>query len=241
MSTGPLADSKRGLVIFDGDDTLWSTMPIYTAAKQHFAALVSELVSPTTAIIRFDEIDCKNVSLMGFSDKRFPSSMLECYHLLCAEHNRLPNKDIEEKVLGIGQSVFTSPAPNVPDADAVLMRLAQYFDLVLATKGDSAVQWERIRQSGLEHCFRDIYVLESKTSREFESILTAHKCEPCQAWSVGDSVRSDINPAIQIGMYAVVVHSPTWNYEDEPLIPTPRAFVANTLTEAAGLIIERSD
>lgn len=228
------------LIIFDGDDTLWSTMPLYDIAKQRFADCVaSSISSADEAVRRLDEIDHANVATLGFSTERFPRSMVETYRVLCHEAGTLPELEAEARLIDAGRAVFTSPVVPFLDADDALNRLASRFDLVLATKGDLQVQRQRVEQSQLSHFFSEIHILANKTEEEFQTILAAHDYQPSAAWSVGNSVRSDINPALRVGMSAVLVPRTTWQFEDEPLLTSPKLFVRGTLREAADLIIDR--
>jgi putative hydrolase of the HAD superfamily len=212
------------LIIFDGDDTLWSTMPLYDIAKQRFAECVASLISSSDeAVRRLDEIDHANATILGFSAERFPKSMVEAYRVLCHEGGKLPQPEAEAQLIDAGRAVFTSPVVTFPDADEALSRLASQFDLVLATKGDPQIQTERVEQSQFGHFFSEVHILATKTEEGFQAIFAAHNSQPSAAWSVGNSVRSDINPALRAGMSAVLVPRTTWQFEDEPLMESPRA------------------
>ncbi len=233
--------SPRYLIIFDGDDTLWSTMPLYDVAKQHFAEQVADLVpSHDVAIKRLDAIDHSNVAIMGFSPERFPRSLVEAYRTLCEESGRLPKTEIEKRLIKAGRRVFSSPIVTYPDADEALRRLASRFELVLATKGDIMIQNQRVAQSQLGQYFSEIHTLATKTKEEFQAILAAHRRKPSFAWSVGNSIRSDINPALNAGLSAVLIPRITWQFEDEPILQSSRLFVVGTLLEAADRIFERA-
>jgi putative hydrolase of the HAD superfamily len=231
----------RHIVIFDGDDTLWSTMPLYDIAKQRFAEHVADLVtSRDEAIKRLDVIDHSNVAIMGFSPERFPNSLVEAYRTLCEEAGRVPKSKLEKRLIEEGRRVFSSPVVTYPDADEALSRLDYRFKLVLATKGDMTIQAQRVTQSDLGQYFTDIHIFGKKSKEEFKAILAAHRCEPSLAWSVGNSPRSDINPALKAGMSAVLIPRSTWQFEDEPILQSSRLFVVNTLLEAVDIIIDRT-
>jgi putative hydrolase of the HAD superfamily len=232
--------TSNQLIVFDGDDTLWSTMPLYDIAKERFANCVASLIpSAAEAVRRLDEIDHANVAILGFSTERFPRSMVEAYRVICHEAGRPPEPEAEAELLEAGRAVFTSPVVTFPDAEDTLTRLVSQFDLVLATKGDLQIQAERVVQSRLRHFFSEIHILAKKTEEEFLAILAAHTFPPSSAWSIGNSVRSDINPALRAGLSAVLIPRTTWQFEDEPLMESPRLFVKQTLSEAADLVIDR--
>lgn len=229
------------IIIFDGDDTLWSTMPLYDIAKARFADCVRGL-SPSAeeAIRRLDEIDHANVAQLGFSKGRFPGSMIQAYRVLCLESGAVPEPEVESQLLEAGRAIFTSAVVPYPDADESLARLMLRFQLVLATKGDPLIQGQRVEQSGIGHYFSDIRILAEKTDQQFRDILNAHGCAAEAAWSVGNSVRSDINPSLRVGLSAVLIPRTTWQYENEPILSSPRLFVTDTLMGAAELIIQLS-
>lgn len=231
-------EHAQQIIIFDGDDTLWSTMPLYDIAKQRFAGAVAELIpSATEAVERLDAVDHDNVARLGFSRERFPRSMIETYRILCHEAGRIPDSAVEAQLADAARAVFTSPIVPFPDAIDALGSLAPRFELVLATKGDPQVQAQRLMQSQLGGFFSKAHILVDKTEQEFCAILAAHAYEPKAAWSVGNSVRSDINPALRAGLSAVLIPRSTWQYEDEPPVPSPRLFVKPSLREAAELIL----
>ncbi|QEH36464.1 hypothetical protein OJF2_50280 [Aquisphaera giovannonii] len=230
------------IIIFDGDDTLWSTMPLYDIAKARFARLVADLIpAADEAIRRLDEVDHANVARLGFNTERFPGSMVETYRVLCRETGSRPKPEIEAQLLEAGRAVFTSAVVAYPDAAACLARLAPRFRIVLATKGDPTVQAFRIEQSGFGHFFADIRILPEKTDRQFRDIVSAYGIADAAGWSIGNSVRSDINPALRAGLSAILIPRSTWQYEDESPLLSPRLFVRDSLAEAADLIIEMSD
>jgi putative hydrolase of the HAD superfamily len=229
------------IIIFDGDDTLWSTMPLYDIAKGRFADCVRALTpSADEAIRRLDEIDHANVAQHSFTKGRFPGSMVQAYRVLCLECGVVPEPEVESQLLEAGQAVFTSAVVPYPDADACLARLAPRFQLVLATKGDAHIQGQRVEQSGFGHYFTDIRILAEKTDQQFRDILHDRGCIAETAWSVGNSVRSDINPSLRVGLSAVLIPRTTWQYEDEPVLSSPRLFVTDSLTGAAEHIIQLS-
>lgn len=230
--------AKDRLAVFDGDDTLWSTMPLYDIAKQRFADFVADLTtSATEAVSRLDDIDHANVADLGFSPERFPRSMVDTYRVLCREAGKLPDSSVEAQLLHAGRAVFSAPIVPFTDATAALDLLGPRFELILATKGDAQVQAQRLKQSQLSGFFAKTYIFMDKTEQEFQSILAAHGCEPKAAWSVGNSVRSDINPALRAGFSAVLIPRRTWRYEDEPPLSSRRLFIRASLLEAAEVMI----
>lgn len=147
--------ATRGLVIFDGDDTLWETMPAYANAKDRFFRQISDWGYPeSTARPLLETIDVQNVGALRFSRQRFPRSMVETYRELCKRAGQTPDPDREEIAFQIGDGVFSTRMPLLMSAREVLEKLRPHYLLVLCTKGDFAVQHERVTHSGVSFAFR---------------------------------------------------------------------------------------
>jgi putative hydrolase of the HAD superfamily len=222
------------LVVFDGDDTLWRTMPLYTAAKAEFGRVLSSRIGvpPRKAIETLEKLDRANVQRFGFSRRRFPRSMSDAYVALAAAGGWRVDPSFRKDVRLIGESVFLRRSPRIRDAERLLKVLnCVGLKLVLCSKGDARVQRNRIKESGLAHFFTKIYVFPEKGEDQFREVLCEQRVQPAEGCSVGNSVRSDINPALRIGMRAVWIRTETWAYEDEIPIRTRRLSVARNCQE----------
>lgn len=229
---------RKPLVLFDGDDTLWSTMPLYDRVKRLFAANVVHLVASSDEAIDFlDRSDQTNVETMGFSPNRFPLSVVQSYGALCRHHGATIDKEVERKLHQSAEAIFQTPAVTMSGAAPALQRLSPHCHLVLVTKGDQIVQASRLAASGLGSYFVSTLVVSDKTEGQFNAVLDDFQCSPNNAWSVGNSIRSDINPALRIGMAAVWIPFATWRHEEEPLLSHPRLFECQSLASAADVIL----
>lgn len=226
-------------IIFDGDDTLWDTQPLYEQAKKQFAAYLREAsedhVGLADVIDLLNRIDAEKVKLMGFSPARFPSAMIDTYRLVRHMQNQALDPADERAIEAIGYSVFTDAPMVYEDAPQVLSCLKQFYMLCLATKGDFQVQQARIVTSGLESYFDRVYILKEKTDAEYGAILMDIGLQPGQAWVVGNSIRSDINPALRVKIPAVWIARETWLYENDIL--DREVFAAQSLHDAATHIL----
>jgi putative hydrolase of the HAD superfamily len=203
-------------IIFDGDDTLWETMPIYTRAKREFFGEMSSLgFDPQEVENVFETTDVANVSRLGFTKHRFPSSMAETYRSFCDKYQRVAENAVEQRMRGIGYNVFDSPPMVFDSAPRVLARLRSHYKLILATKGDHEVQQSKIAQSGLADFFASIYVLDHKSERELSQILEECELDVSNSWIIGNSLKSDINPGLRLGLKAVWIPYYTWDYEED--------------------------
>jgi putative hydrolase of the HAD superfamily len=204
----------RGLVIFDGDDTLWLVEPLYDEARDAVAEVVASAgLDPARWKELQRHLDVENVSRLGVSTERFPTSCLQAYRLLTAERGASPRRAIERRVWDVASSVFDRRAVPVDGAHRVLDALRPHCSLALLTKGEGWVQEKRIADAGLEDAFDDVSIAPTKDERDFAELLTAFDLRPTRAWSVGNSLASDINPALRRGMNAVWIDAHVWEHE----------------------------
>lgn len=210
--------TNRG-IIFDGDDTLWETAEAYDDAKLQFCSmLVEEGFSSSEILTTLEDIDVANVQNMGFSKDRFYTSMRSTYRILCARHKASINDQTETDIQRVGYGVFTAEVKPSNSVREVLRKsLKAGYKLILATKGDSNIQRAKIKQSGLSPFFSAVYVLENKSDLTFRRIAEECNLDTLHSWVVGDSLRSDINPALRAGFNAIWIKKETWAYErDSP-------------------------
>jgi putative hydrolase of the HAD superfamily len=234
-----LEEGQSGmLIVFDGDDTLWKTQALYDAAKRSFAARMRSLgIQRPDVIDLLDEIDARRVEQLGFTVERFLGSMIEAYERLCRETGQLPSAEV---VADLRRRIPELLAATEVYEDAVeaLNRLAPHYRLALLTKGEERVQARRIAESGLAGYFDRTYIVPQKTEAEYRQVLHDFAVAPRDAWAIGNSARSDINPALRVGMRAVLIPRGRWRYEVEDLVPGDVVTVAS-LSEAAAAILQR--
>lgn len=236
--SSPLERAHLPLVIFDGDDTLWSTQRLYTDAKAVlYGILQARGFAPTMVAQQLDLIEQRKIRDLSYSPERFPQSLVACYRLLLARTS-LPERDRElQRIEQAGRAVFSRRARLAPEVRAILRRLRPHYRLALHTKGDRGTQRKRLRDSGLESLFDYVTVVDEKSPATFADLLRLADSDADDAWSVGNSVRSDINPALSTGMRAIWVQSPSWLHEQEEPVPSPRLFVARSLADILALLL----
>ena len=229
--------NTKPVLIFDGDDTLWRTMPLYDEAKRHFFQLMSRQGFPAKEVEKhFEERDRRNVKSLGFSKRRFGLSMLQTYRQFAHTQRRPVRGSVDRQIIDIRNKIFDAKPKLVPFATMVLESLAPSNRLVLLTKGTKGVQLRRVSTSGLRHFFERIFVVKDKNNATFKQVLHTLKTKPSNAWSVGDSLRSDINPALRYGLNAIWVPSTNWTYEQDVLFSSSRFYKIQSLTEVIAII-----
>lgn len=202
---------------FDADDTLWQNEQFFRITQDRFAELLSEFADPDHLAERLLAAERRNLGHYGFGIKGFVLSMVET--ALEVTENQVPGAVIAE-LLSAGQEMLSHPIHLMPHAGDAIEALAGRFHLVLITKGDLLDQERKLAQSGLGDFFNAVEIVSDKTS---DTYLRAFR-SPQDAMMVGNSLKSDVIPAIQAGAYGVYVpHGLTWALEHaEPPETEPR-------------------
>jgi len=224
--------------VLDGDDTLWFVEVLYDRAR---ASVANYVTRHNLNAERWDRlqrsIDVQNVARFGLSKERFPTSCIEAFEQISAEFGFAVTQQMRRDIYRIAASVFETRAELAPHAEEVLERLHSFADLVLLTKGDETIQRKRIADSGLAHLFSEVYIVEDKSEKSFFDVLHAADVHPADAWSVGNSLASDVNPALWLGMSAIWIDAHVWEHERrETEAADGRLFRATALPEIVPII-----
>ncbi len=220
--SGRRRPSPAPTIIFDADDTLWVTQWLYDQAEQETRLIVEAAGLDGN---RWDEIfqehDRKNVARFGFGPGRIPTSVVAAYTQLCEESGTTVRIDILGELIRSASSMFRRKAPLVGGVQDVLEALRPDYQLVLLTKGDPRLQRKRIKESGLARYFDAIVIVPDKNPDVFSKVCTEFGADLSRSWSVGNSLPSDIAPAMRAGLRGVLVEANSWNYEkrDSGIIP----------------------
>ncbi len=231
----------RTLVIFDGDDTLWLVEHLYDEARGAAAQIVTHAglnASEWEALQR--RIDVENVVRFGVRAERFPTSCVEAYRQVAVKAEAAVLPDVVGRIWKAAASVYERQATPVQDVDSVLNALRPDCTLVLLTKGEDWVQRKRLADAGLEGRFDHVAITPAKYTAEFVRLLKRFNTDAQSAWSVGNSLASDINPALAIGMSAVWIDAHVWEHERRETTPVEgRLFVAERLSAVPKVILAR--
>lgn len=231
-SAGP-----NSMIVFDGDDTLWRTMPLYTKAKRRFFTLLGDLGFDAKCVEEeFEARDVSNVAAWGFTVERFRRSMVETYGAFAQRQGKTPLLRVEQRISGIAMSVARNKTRPMPRAMEVLRALHGRSRLVLLTKGEYALQERRVAESGFQEFFERVVIVEHKQRETFLRLVRELGTSAEWTWSVGDSLRSDISPAIDAGLNAVWIPQETWDYENAQLKDDQRIVRAPSIRELPGIL-----
>ena len=213
----------KGLLIFDFDDTLVSTNSVFDQSKSTFRKIITDLELDVPNLLEIvNNYDKQLVKEKGFINKCFPLSLVKTYHHCCSHHGRSLLPEIESRIWNVGHWVFEQPLQVKDGVQEVLHLLQRHYLLVLLTKGETEHQTNKVKESGLDKFFEEIFVVDNKDVLLFQKMVQQFGMESSKTWSIGNSIKSDINPALMAGINAMLVNAPTWDFEIDTLIsPVP--------------------
>jgi putative hydrolase of the HAD superfamily len=197
-------------LFIDADDTLWENNIYFEQAIHSFITFLDHS-QRTREEVRavLDEVE----RLMGYGVANFTSSLVETYRRLTEKELR--EEDVQQ-VRQFGESIRTHPMQFLDGVKDTLNYLSARHDLVLLTKGDLEEQKLKVERSGVEASFRQVVIVQEKDVATYYQVVSELQVDPKYTWMVGNSPRSDINPALAAGLNAVYIpHPHTWHFEHE--------------------------
>jgi len=215
------------LIGFDGDDTLWHSEGYYRAAGEAFAAIMGRYVDLGDQHVHDSMLatEQRNLKLFGYGAKGMALSMVET--AIAVSDGRISAADIH-RLIELGKTVLQHPVELLPGIREAVEAVAAKHEVVLITKGDLFHQEKKVAESGLADLFRRIEIVSEKNAATYRRVLGEFALQPEQFAMVGNSLRSDIEPVVRLGGWAV--HLPyhvTWAHElengldaDEPHVLT---------------------
>lgn len=202
----------RQHLFIDADDTLWDNNIYFERANHAFITFLNHSqLSPVEVRKVIDEVE----KLMGYGAANFTRSLLETYRRLAERHPR--DEDIEQ-VRQFGMQVASHPIHLIDGVIETLTYLSGRHDLFLLTKGDLDEQKMKVERSGVEDFFQEVVVVQEKDIATYHRMVEQFRLTTAESWMIGNSPRSDINPALAAGLNAVFIpHNDTWHMELEEL------------------------
>lgn len=195
---------------FDADDTLWHNESLFRLTHDRFAELLGDHADPDHVEARLFEAEKRNLAFYGYGVKGFTLSMIETAHEICGDD--LPAAAVRA-ILDFGREMLTHPVECLPGVAEVLEGLASRHALVVITKGDLFDQERKLAQSGLGDLFGAVEIVSEKTAATYHAAFAAHGGAE-RAMMVGNSLKSDVIPALEAGAWGVhVPYRVTWALE----------------------------
>jgi len=198
---------------FDADDTLWQNETFFRMTEQRFTGLLSSHGGHEVLSAKLLEAERRNLHFYGYGVKGFTLSMIET--AVEVTKGEVPASVIAE-ILGFGRQMLQNPVETLPHARETLDELAGKYRILLITKGDLFDQERKLAQSGLGDYFDAVEIVSEKTKATYDRIFARHGDGAARAVMVGNSLKSDVVPAIAAGAFGVhVPHEITWALEHE--------------------------
>ena len=202
------------IIAFDADDTLWDNEHLYLRAEGHLQRLLEPYCPPEQTATILHRIDIANLPDFGYGIKAYTLSMVET--ALEASAGRITAAELRQ-VVDLAREMLHAPVELLPHAAECVRALYQSHTLMLITKGDAHDQASKLARSGLQECFAQVEIVADKTRAVYADIFKRHRLAPERTLMVGNSLRSDILPVIELGGQAVYVpYWNTWAHENTP-------------------------
>ena len=209
------------LLCLDADDTLWHNMRHFDAAETTFFTMMAPFAEESVARDRLETTSSANLRLYGYGAKSFTLSMIETATQLCGD--ALTTNTISA-MLTAGRDLLAHPVELLDGVGDTLATLAADVRLVLVTKGDLLHQETKLAASGLGDLFAGVEIISDKKAETYARIFERYGVDPDHAGMVGDSIRSDVAPALAAGAWAAFIPPEiSWIHERaDPPVDHPR-------------------
>ena len=206
-------------LLIDADDTLWENHAYFLDVHITFLDLMEERGFPRDRVTRtLHEIESVRTRTQGYGSRNFALSLIETVRRL----NGSIDRELEERLLATGRWVHDHPIELFPGVRETLAELEPRHELILVTKGDPEEQHSKLERSGLRPFFDAVEILPEKSTSHYHEIAERHGLREGTAWMIGNSPKSDINPARRAGLRTVhIPHRSLWEFEAEDMDGEP--------------------
>jgi putative hydrolase of the HAD superfamily len=198
-------------IALDADDTLWHNERLFQTTQQEFRQLLARYHDAAWIDERLYETELRNLEHFGYGVKSFTLSMVETAIELT--EGRVTGEEVG-RIVEMGRTMLSAPVDLLPDVPAVIDALSHEWHLLLITKGDLLDQEGKLERSGLRARFRGVHVVSHKDAATYRRVLARDGIDPARFVMVGDSLRSDVLPILELGGWAMHIPQPNaWLHE----------------------------
>ncbi|HNY39782.1 MAG TPA: HAD hydrolase-like protein [Bryobacteraceae bacterium] len=199
-------------LLIDADDTLWENNIYFEAAFADFCEFLGHSsMAPKQVRQILDEIELANSKIHGYGSLNFGRNLQQCYQHLAERH--VCDADLE-RVMGFATRILEQPIALIEGVEETLAKLSARHTLTLFTKGHPDEQRLKIDQSGVAGHFAHTAIVKEKDKGSYMALMNERGLDPARTWMIGNSPKSDINPALEAGLNAVLIpHDRTWGLE----------------------------
>ena len=218
------------ILLIDADDTLWENNIYYERVIQKAVMLLDgDGVDPCVFRAALDEAERVRIPLQGYGTLNFTQSLVETFRRF-----QPPNGDpsLSERVRRLSLAIRDHPMEIIETVPETLDYLSNCHALHMVTKGNREEQSRKVRDSKLRRHFQSVEILPEKDTSAFSHLLDQHGWERSRTWMIGNSPRSDINPALAVGLNAVYIpHRHTWTFAQEPPMDHPKLIMLERFSD----------
>jgi putative hydrolase of the HAD superfamily len=208
-------------LLFDADDTLWENNIYFERAISAFISYLDHRVHTPEEVREYlNHVERATIKKHGYGLKSFRKSLIACFEQL-TDKPVTPEK--HARIVSFAQSIADQEVELLAGVPTTIAELSKRHRCILVTKGDDAEQRDKLRRSGLEPHFAAVEVLPEKTDTAYRALAHQHECDHGRTWMIGNSPKSDINPALAAGLHAIFIpHGFTWVLEHEVVNQPPK-------------------
>lgn len=207
-------------LLIDADDTLWENNIYFERAIAAFISLLNHHeYSPAQVRTTLNGVERETILAQGYGLGSFRQSLLTCFERLSPAGI---SEEKREQIKGFANAILTQEIELLPTVAETLADLATRHRLILMTKGNEAEQADKLSRSGLASHFSAVEIVAEKDPAAYREVIARHELTPHTSWMIGNSIKSDINPALAAGLHAVFLfHKDTWVLEHAELDAAP--------------------
>jgi putative hydrolase of the HAD superfamily len=208
----------RQFLIVDADDTLWENNIYFERAFDDFVDFLNHSsMTPVEVRDVLDAIETVNAKIHGYGSLNFARNLRQAYERLC--ERKIEEHDVRT-VMSFAEKILECPMEMIEGVEETLAYLAPRHDLTLFTKGHAEEQKLKVDRSGLGRYFNHTAIVKEKDAAAYRNLVRERGMDPARTWMIGNSPKSDVNPALEAGLNAVFVpHAHTWVLEKEEIRP----------------------
>jgi putative hydrolase of the HAD superfamily len=203
-------------LLIDADDTLWENNVYFERAIAAFISYLNHHEYSAAEVRQtLNAVERETILAHGYGLPSFTRSLVTCFGRLSPDPM---DKEKRRRVIGFAQSISEQEIELLPQVEETLRDLAQRHRIILMTKGDHAEQADKVRRSGLAEYFSAVEIVREKDPAAYQAVVELHELKAHSSWMIGNSPKSDINPALAAGLHAVFLfHKDTWILEHAEL------------------------
>jgi putative hydrolase of the HAD superfamily len=207
-------------LLIDADDTLWENNIYFERAIASFISFLDHHeYTPEQVREKLNQVEREHTLRHGYGVASFSRSLVTCFERLSSGP---VNAEKHERIASFAEAILDQEIELLPGVAATLPQLAARHRLILMTKGNEAEQANKIARSGLRVYFSAVEIPREKNPAAYSAVCEKHQLAPANTWMIGNSPRSDVNPALASGLHAIYIHHPnTWTLEHEEMDAAP--------------------